>query len=313
MSRLAILVPAFNESGNVDTVITGMRAIGEPLAVQGVEPVLVVIDDGSKDRTFELFADRLHREGVKAKLIGLVRNFGKDSALFAALQEVEADAYVIVDADGQTPFTLVPEMVRLLVSGSVQVIQAVKRQESYGWSRRFLTTLFFWIARKLGIGELHKGASDFILFSRQVRDRLCQLQEKEIVVRNLIRWLGYPTREIPFIPAPSDRTSFTFRKLFLLGVKSIISFSHILRINFFIALFYWVFSFFYGCLILYNKLTGRIVVGLSTMTLLTLFSFGLMFFMIAIIGEYLITLFEEVKKRPRYLIDRIVDVDARRE
>jgi len=137
------------------------------------------------------------------------------------------------------------------------------------------------------------------------------MQENGVVVRNLVRWLGMAFREITFKPGESAVTTFTFKELFLLGVRSIISFSHILRINFFIALGYWIFSFFYGILILHNKLTGRIVVGLSTMTLLTLISFGLMFFMIAIIGEYLIILFDEVKKRPRFLIDRISDIEGK--
>ena len=135
------------------------------------------------------------------------------------------------------------------------------------------------------------------------------MQENGIVVRNLVRWLGMASLEITFKPGESDVTTYTFKKLFMLGLRSIISFSHILRINFFIALGYWIFSFFYGSLILYNKFTGRIVVGLSTTTLLTLISFGLMFFMIAIIGEYLIILFEELKKRPRFFIDRIRDIE----
>ena len=244
-------------------------------------------------------------------MIRFVRNFGKDSAVFAGMQEMDADFYVIVDADGQTPFSLVPEMYRCSEEEKVEVVYAVKEQEPYHWLRRSLTALFFFIARKLGIRELKKGSSDFMLFSRSVRNRILQMQENGVVVRNLVRWLGMAFREITFKPGESDVTTFTFKELFLLGVRSIISFSHILRINFFIALGYWIFSFFYGILILHNKLTGRIVVGLSTMTLLTLISFGLMFFMIAIIGEYLIILFDEVKKRPRFLIDRISDIEGK--
>jgi glycosyltransferase involved in cell wall biosynthesis len=310
MKRLAVLVPALNESRRVETVIAGLRSIQSVLSSAGVQVVLVLIDDGSRDDTFEIFAKKLLEEKITAKLIRFVRNFGKDSAVFAGMQEMEADFYVIVDADGQTPFSLVPEMYRRIEEEKVEVVYAVKEQEPYHWLRRSLTSIFFFIARKLGIRELKKGSSDFMLFSRSIRNRLLQMQEKEIVVRNLVRWLGMPSKEITFKPGESDVTTFTFKKLFLLGVRSIISFSHILRINFFIALGYWIFSFFYGILILYNKFSGRIVVGLSTMTLLTLISFGLMFFMIAIIGEYLIILFEEVKKRPRFSIDRISDVEG---
>jgi glycosyltransferase involved in cell wall biosynthesis len=310
MKRLAVLVPALNESKRVGTVIDGLRRIRSGLSSSEINVVLVLIDDGSRDETYEAFARKLHEERMPAKLIRFVRNFGKDSAVFAGLQELEADFYVIVDADGQTPFSLVPEMYRCMEKEKVDVVYAVKEQEPYHWLRRALTAAFFFMARKLGIRELKKGSSDFIFFSRLVRDRILSMPENGIVVRNMVRWLGMASHEIAFKPGESEVTAFTFKKLFMLGLRSIISFSHILRINFFIALGYWIFSFFYGMLILYNKFTGRIVVGLSTMTLLTLLSFGLMFFMIAIIGEYLIILFEEVKKRPRYLIAQVSDIEG---
>jgi glycosyltransferase involved in cell wall biosynthesis len=310
MKRLAVLIPALNESQRVETVIAGLRGIQSGLAAASVQAVLVLIDDGSRDNTFEIFAKRLGEEKIAAKLIRFVRNFGKDSAVFAGLQELEADFYTIVDADGQTPFLMVPDMYHRLEAAKAEVIYAVKEQEPYHWLRRSLTAMFFFIARKLGIRELKKGSSDFMLFSRLVRDRLLLMQEKGIVVRNLVRWLGMASAEMTFKPGESESTTFTFKKLFLLGIRSIISFSHILRINFFIAMGYWIFSFFYAILILYNKFTGRIVVGLSTTTLLTLISFGLMFFMIAIIGEYLIILFEEVKRRPRFFVDCIRDIEG---
>ena len=311
MKKLAVIVPALNESRRAGTVIAGLRSIKSGLSATEVQVILVLIDDGSRDDTYEIFTKKLAEEKITAKLIRFVRNFGKDSAVFAGLQEIEADFYVIVDADGQTPFSLVPEMYSLIEDEKVEVVYAVKEQEPYHWLRRSLTALFFFTARKLGIRELKKGSSDFMLFSRSIRNKLLLMQENGVVIRNLVRWLGMSSREITFKPGESDFTTFTFKKLFLLGVRSIISFSHILRINFFVALGYWIFSFFYGILILYNKFTGRIVVGLSTMTLLTLISFGLMFFMIAIIGEYLIILFEEIKKRPRFLIDRILDIEGK--
>jgi glycosyltransferase involved in cell wall biosynthesis len=309
MKRLALLVPALNEAHHVESVIRGFVDVRGTMQPLGVETSLLVVDDGSRDGTFDRFRQRLIEAKIPARLLRFGRNFGKDSAILAGLEKGEADYYVIVDADGQTPWALVPRLYEGIADGGADVVCGVKEREPYGLLRRALTGLFFFLARKLGIRELRSGASDFMLFSRAVRDRLLALQEKEVVVRNLVHWLGLREKSVPFTPGPSGRSRFSFRSLFLLAVKSIISFSNILRVNFFIALFYWIFSFFYACLIIYNKITHRIVVGLSTMTLLTLFSFGLMFFMIAIIGEYLITIYEEVKKRPRYLIAEIIDLE----
>lgn len=310
MKRLAVIVPALNESRRVKSVMSGLRAILAGLASSDVRVVMVLVDDGSQDGTFERFERELPGTGITAKLIRFSRNFGKDSAVFAGLQETQADFYVIVDADGQTPYSLVPEMYRLIDAESVEVVYAVKSREPYGWLRRSLTGLFYVAAHRLGIWEMKKGSSDFMLFSRLVRDRIVSMGEKEIVVRNAVRWMGLSSREIPFEPGKSDTTAFSLTKLLTLGLRSLLSFSHILRINFFIALGYWVFSFFYAIMIIHNKLTGRIHEGLSTTTLLALISFGLLFFMIAIIGEYLIVLFEEVKKRPRFVIDRIRDIEG---
>lgn len=309
MKKLAVLVPVLNEIRNVEGVIRGFVDVREAMRLQGVETSLVVVDDGSRDGTFDRFRQSLIEVKIPARLLRFGRNFGKDSAILAGLEKGEADYYVIVDADGQTPWALVPRLYESIADGGADVACGVKEREPYGLPRRALTRLFFFLARKLGIRELRSGASDFMLFTRAVRDRLLALQEKEVVVRNLVHWLGWREKSVPFTPGPGGRSRFSFRSLFVLAVKSILSFSHILRVNFYIALFYWIFSFFYACLIIYNKITHRIVLGLSTMTLLTLFSFGLMFFMIAIIGEYLITIFEEVKKRPRYLIAEMVDVE----
>ncbi len=236
MKRLAVLVPALNESRRVDTVIDGLHGIQSALPVSAVQVVLVLIDDGSWDNTFEIFEKKLGDEAITAKLIRFGRNFGKDSAILAGMQQMEADFYVIVDADGQPPFSLVPEMYRRIEKEKVEIIYAVKEQEPYHWLRRSLTSLFFLVAKKLGIRELKKGSSDFMLFPRLVRDRVLLMQENGVVVRNLVRWLGMDSRDVPFRPGQSNVTSFTFKQLFMLGVRSIISFSHILRINFFIAL-----------------------------------------------------------------------------
>jgi polyisoprenyl-phosphate glycosyltransferase len=305
MKRLAVVVPAYNEQRNVSGVIERFSAVRPSLEAGGVLPFLVIVDDGSRDGTFSRFVAEIQKTDIPATLIRLVRNFGKDNAVMAALQRVESDLYVIVDADGQTPLAIVPDMIARLGDGPLEIVNGVKDREPYGPLRKAATALFFWIVRLLGINEIRKGASDFLLFTRRVRDELVRLKERELVVRNMIHWLGFPEGDVAFTPSRVSSSAFTFRKLFLLAVKGIISFSGVLRINFFLAFLYWTFSLAYGGLILYNKFTGKIVVGLSTMTLLTLISFGLLFFMIAVIGEYLMALFDEIKSRPTYLVEEV--------
>jgi glycosyltransferase involved in cell wall biosynthesis len=308
MLKLVVIVPALNEAHQAERILSEVGELGGALAGQGVVPLLVVVDDGSRDGTAGAFRSLGKDRNIPLRLIRLARNFGKDAAMLAGLEKAEGDYYVLVDADGQTPFRLIPEMLKKLAEDGVRIVYAVKDKEPYGFVRKLFTHAFYWLSRRIGIRELQRGLSDFMLFTRHVRDRLLLLQEKDIVVRNMIRWIGEPGSIIGFTPAKSGQSRWSIRQLAWLAVRSILSFSNVLRINFYIAIFYWVFSLVYALIIVIEKLTGHIAVGLSTTTLLTLFSFGLLFFMIAIIGEYLIALFDEVKKRPRYLIESLEDV-----
>lgn len=153
MKKLAVLVPVLNESQRVETVIAGLHDIQSKLISSGIQVLMVLIDDGSQDNSFDAFEKKLCEEKIRAKLIRFSRNFGKDSAVFAGMQEMEADFYVIVDADGQTPFSLVPEMFRCSEREKVDVVYAVKAQEPYHWLRRSLTAIFFSWRENWGSGN----------------------------------------------------------------------------------------------------------------------------------------------------------------
>jgi glycosyltransferase involved in cell wall biosynthesis len=302
---LKVIVPVLNESLNVSKVMDAFEDLTSKLNSKNFLCTLVVVDDGSTDNSFCLFLEYCKKMKGSYVLIKLRRNFGKDKAVQAALREVAGDYYVIVDADNQTPMSLIPEMVDQLVKTDSEMVSARKKNEPYGFARKYLTYLFFKVSKLLSIKEFRKGYSDFILFSRKVRDSVLELKEKEFVLRHLIFWFRYKEAVVEYIPPKGGKSEWSLTKLFAMALKSLVTFSNFLRINFFLSIIYWVSSLVYGGIIIYNKLTNKIVTGLSSTLLLILFSFGLLFFMIAIIGEILKIIFTEIKQRPEYLIEKV--------
>ncbi len=307
---LAVIVPVLNESRHVEFLLDSFRKLDKVLRPQGVIPRLVIADDGSSDGCFGQFLAGCRKEKVYSLLIRLRRNFGKDRAVQAVLTEVEADAYVIVDADQQTPMSLIPEMIDLMRRKGVDLVNGVKKREPYGFFRKLMTYVFFRVARMLSIREFRRGYSDFILFSRVVRDSLTALPEKEFVVRSMIYWFQFSEADLEYTPGKAAASRFSLFRLFSMAVKSLVTFSNFLRINFVLASIYWAGSLIYAAVILYNKLSGRIVTGLSSTLLLMLVSFGVLFFMIAIIGEILQIIFTEIKSRPGYFIEQVERVEG---
>lgn len=311
LKTLAVIVPVLNETRHVQVLLDSFGKLVQTLEPQGITPRLVVVDDGSTDGCYGAFLGGCRKAGISSLLIRLRRNFGKDRAVQAALAEVETDAYVIVDADQQTPMSLIPEMTALMKSKGVDLVNAVKKREPYGVFRKLMTGLFFLVARLLSIREFRRGYSDFILFTRAVRDALTALPEKEFVVRSMIYWFRFPEADLEYTPGKTDSSRFSLFRLFAMAVKSLVTFSNFLRINFVLASLYWAGSLVYAAVIIYNKLSGRIVTGLSSTLLLMMFSFGVLFFMIAIIGEILRIIFTEVKSRPGYFIAQVERVEGK--
>ncbi len=303
MKKLAFVFPVFNGEVYLNNLFEKFLEISQKIEnTFNIKSSLIIVDDGSKDKTFVKAKELFEKKRVEGLFISFTRNFGKDKAILSALENFEADYYVILDVDLQTPIEIVPQMLQKLISEDVELVKAVKINEPYGILRKLFTKLFFMVAGFLKISEFKKGSSDFILFTKNVRDNVISLKENEFLLRTMIFWFGFKDSEIYFEPEKVKDTRFPFSKLFSIGIRGIVTFSNFLRINFLFSVIYWIAAFFYAGLIIYNKIHHKIVTGLSSTLLLMLMSFGLLFLMLAIIGEILKIIFEEVKKRPRYII-----------
>lgn len=299
-------MPVFREGAQLAGFLSQVRNAAEQcdLAYE-----LLVVDDGSPDDTWRVIESEAS-SGRLLRALRLTRNFGKESALCAGLEHAQGDAVIVMDADGQHPPSLIPNMVRLWQSSGADVVEAVKRrrgQESL--SSKVAALLFYFILNKLS-GFHFKGASDFKLMNRKAVDAWLQMHERNVFFRGMTVWMGFTTVQIPFevVPRSSGQSTWSVLKRLKLALVGITAFSSFpLHLVTLAGVVFLGISILLGLQTLYLKLAGRAVSGFATVILLQLIVGSLLMISLGIIGEYLARIYEEVKGRPRYLVREMIE------
>ena len=297
---LSIVVPAYCEAEHLET---SLAVIHQAAAALDVGFEIVVVDDGSRDATWDAF----RRAGVKLPGLrgcALTRNFGKEAAISAGLAMAKGDAVVVMDADLQHPPSLLPEMLRLW-RGGAKIVSAVKLEGGRIGPRRWsFSGLFYRSFSRLAGTEL-AGQSDFKLLDRAVVDAYLALPERGTFFRALVPWLGFAEARIPFAVAPrvAGETKWGFWGLFRLARDAILSFSTVpLHLITVLGLATLAVSLVLGIQTLWEKLSGQAVEGFATVILLLLACNGVLMLSLGVLGLYVAKIYEEVKRRPRYLV-----------
>ncbi len=304
MKSFAVIVPALNEATNI---VANMKHIRTCLnAIPGVTFTLIVVDDGSTDGTASLVREAGASDSL-LKVLRLNRHFGKEPAIFAGLcAALDYDACVVMDSDLQHPPELIAQMVEHWQAGA-PVVEAVKQSRgSEPRVRRTLVQIYYGLfsyLTKLSI----RGESDFKLLDKTVVRAYCQLPENGRFFRGLVKWMGYDAVQIPFdVPESTrPRSAWGNTALFRYAINSITSFTaYPLQIVTLLGGFTFLVSLVIGSMALLDKLSGNAVDGFTTVILLILIIGSVLMFSVGLIGIYVGRIFEEVKRRPGYLIDK---------
>jgi glycosyltransferase involved in cell wall biosynthesis len=302
---LSIVIPAHNEAAGISRALD---VIAGTLASCGMDLEIIVVDDGSRDDTFERLRELAQRD-PRIKGLRFSRNFGKEAALLAGLRAARGNAVVTIDADLQHPPQLIPAMIAEWRKGSM-VVDAVKRtRDSDSVVARLRASLFNSLVSKLGGVDL-RNASDFKLLDRVVVNAIVQgLPERQRFYRGLSAWVGYRHTSVPFdVEARvQGQGKWTLWKLAELATTATVSFTSApLRIVTILGLLTLGFGFAVGTEALIRWLQGQAVSGFTTMitTLLILGSFIMI--SLGIIGEYIAKIYDEIKARPPYLVETSV-------
>jgi len=297
---ISIVVPVLNER-------EGLRALDEELR-KHLDPFnwrVLYVNDGSSDGSEELLDDLAH-EHENTRVLHLSRNFGHMAALVAGIDHAEGDAVVMLDADLQHPPEMIPEMIRQWREG-VDIVQAVRDDtEDVGFFKRVTSSVFYRAFRFMTNLDLEPNVADFRLIDRQVVLALRSLRERHRFLRGLVWWTGFKRSLMPYV-APKRRhgkTKYTPLKMGRFGLRAIVSFSSApLRLILLAGLV------LLGGVVLYTLyafamylFTDQVAEGWMSTTLIMLFLNSIQFIALGVLGEYLATVYDEVKGRPIYLV-----------
>jgi polyisoprenyl-phosphate glycosyltransferase len=306
---LSIVMPIFGEADLLPATLTAIR---KSLEQCSLTYELMLIDDGSSDDTWNVItADAKTYETIRA--LQLSRNFGKEAALCAGLEHARGDAVIVLDADGQHPPSLIPEMVRVWQTAGVDIVEAVKSHRG----RESLPTkagalLFYFLLNKLSGFDL-KGASDFKLMNRKAVNTWLKMPERNVFFRGMTTWMGLTSTQIPFevVARSAGKSGWSTLKRLKLALVGLTAFSSFpLQLVTFAGAIFFGFAILLGIETLYLKVTGRAVSGFATVILLELLIGSLLMTSLGIIGQYLARIYEEVKGRPRYVIKDSIRLDS---
>ena len=298
---ISIVVPLYKEAENLRPLLS---AVTTALGRTGCRSELILVDDGSPDETWAIIAEEA-KTLTTLRGLRLSRNFGKELALCAGLERARGDAVIVMDGDCQHPPELLPEMVRLWQTSGADIVEAVKTTRGpETFTQRVGALLFYVVLSKLA-GVNLKGTSDFKLMNRRALSAWLQMEERNVFFRGMTAWLGFTRVQIPFQVSSraAGKTGWSFPTRFKLALTGLSAFSWLpLQFVTLAGLVFFVFSVLFGIYTLVLQLAGRSVSGFATVILLLLIIGSLLMLSLGIIGEYLARIYEEVKRRPRYII-----------
>lgn len=298
---VSVVVPAHNEAAGIEHTINELqRVMGEA----HLNYELIVIDDGSQDETFSR-VKKLAAKDRTLKGVRFSRNFGKESALLAGLEEASGDIVITIDADLQHPPELIPALLEQWGKG-FKVVHAVKQDRTQdNMLTRWRAAVFNNLLTSIG-GVDVRNSSDYKLLDRAAVDVIVKnLPERRRFYRGLADWIGFEQVTVPFVVAERNagKGKWSILSLADLATTAIVSFTSApLRIVTFLGLLTLVFGILVAGETLWSWIQGRAVSGFATIIITLLVIGSFIMISLGIIGEYIAKMYDEIKGRPAYLV-----------
>ncbi len=304
LKTVDLVIPVFNEAGVVEQTHARIRAVLEGLPY---EFHFYYVDDGSSDGTAGSLSE-LGRLDPRVTALSLSRNFGHQAALTAGLDASRGDAVITMDGDGQHPPEMIAQMLDLLAQG-YDIVQTQRIDEAQPASfKKWTSGVFYRLINAISGTHVLPGAADFRAMTRPAVDALKSMPEYHRFLRGMVAWIGFPTVILPYQPAEriSGQSKYSLNKMFRLALDAIFSFSLVplyiglsmggLLLCLALAEMAYVLSFW---------VTGRtsgLAPGWSSLMFVVLIVGGILMVLLGFIGVYIGYIFQEVKRRPIYLL-----------
>ena len=301
---ISVIIPCYNEQEAIPLYYKEMSKIMEEMKDNDFE--LLFVDDGSKDRTLEIIKD-LARDDERVKYLSFSRNFGKEAAMYAGLENSLGDYVTVMDVDLQDPPKLLPEMLRLIKEEGYDTV-GTRRTTRKGEPpiRSFFARNFYKLINKMSKVEMVDGARDYRLMTRQVVNAIIELREYNRYSKGLFSFVGFKTKWLEYenVERVAGTTKWSVWKLFKYAVEGIVAFSTLpLSIAALLGIIICLIAVIAIIVIVIKTLVfGDPTGGWPSMVCILLFVSGVQLMCMGIIGQYLAKTYLETKKRPIYIL-----------
>ncbi len=315
-SLLSIVVPVFNEESTIGLFVSAVTPFLDEackLLGKGGQTEIVFVDDGSRDQTIE----RITAQNVKnctIRIVKLSRNFGKDSALAAGLDQARGDAVVPMDVDLQDPPEVLPKMVAAWLAGS-KVVNAVRvDRDADSWFKRSSAEAFYKIYNRISAQPMEPNVGDYRLLDREIVDILKKMPERTRFMKGLFSWLGYNPHTIEYQRQAriAGETKWRFWSLWNFAIDGITGSSTLpLRVWSYFGGVLAIIALFYAAWLMIRTLVfGVDVPGYASLMVVTLTLGSVNMIALGIVGEYVGRIAIEVRQRPLYIVEDSIEVSA---
>lgn len=312
---LCLVVPCYNEEEMLPVFFSTLVPLLEDAT--GGQWTILCVDDGSRDTTFSIIQD-WNRRDPRISGLRLSRNFGHQAALSVGLAYAHANYIGIMDCDLQDPADVLIELYRSCIRNDLDVCYGIRGRREGPLFLRVAYSAFYRIINKAADHDWPRDVGDFCVMSARCQRALLSLPEQSRMLRGLRSWVGFRQSGIIYDRPARVRGSskYNISRLIALALQGLISFSHLpLRFASFMGVAMGVFSVLFGLLILVNRLFPKVTLfgfwvganaGVATILVFLSFTLSVLFLCLGIVGEYLIVLLQEMKRRPTAIVESTV-------
>lgn len=305
MTKISAVVPIFNEEGNINILYKKLK---DTFLKIDRNFEIIFVNDGSYDNSFKIL-QKISRKDKKVKIISFSRNFGHMSALNAGLAYSSGQKVAVMDADMQDPPQVIIKMYKKSLEG-YDVVYGVKKKRKESFFRVFLMKIFYKLLDKISNLKMPLDAGTFSILDKRVVDIIVNLPEKNKYFSGLRAWTGFKQTGVVYERAKRYKgKEASFARLFKLAMDGIVSFSFVpLKMASFLGFIFSVFAFVLIVVLFILKFFINLgIVGWTSTISTILFIGGIQLITLGIIGEYLARIYDEVKRRPEYIIQEKIN------
>lgn len=309
MKKLSLIIPIYNEENCIELFLSVCKEKLYALKKLGIKHDFIFVNDGSDDSSLEKLL-KLKKNDNKIQIINLSKNYGKEIALLAGIQNCTSDIIIPIDVDLQDPPEIIPKLVLEHLKGFDVVLAVRTDRSSDSFLKRITAKIYYDLINFLSDGIVKKNSGDFRLITKKVANSISKYKENEVFMKGIFSLVGFKTSLITYkrVARVAGSSKIGYLKLFSLAFNSIISFSpKPMRFIAFLGFSVSFITFLYALIIILYKISyGISVPGYASIVVLTSFMFSFNFIFLGLMSEYLSKIYIESKKRPIYHIDDIL-------